>query len=53
MALTGYVYASSRYIENHSVLGVMSRWKYHLSYSGDDDHAGIHNWYSNMLQLSG
>ena len=39
-ALTGSVYASSRYIENRSVLGVMSRRKYHFSYSGDDDHVG-------------
>ena len=39
-ALTGSVYASSGYIENRSVLGVMSRWKYHFSYSGDDDHVG-------------
>ena len=37
-ALTGSVYASSGYIENRNVLGVMSRWKYHFSYSGDDDH---------------
>ena len=36
----GSVYASSGYIENRSVLGVMSRWKYHFSYSGDDDHVG-------------
>ena len=40
MALTGSVYASSGYIENHSVLGVMSRRKYHFSYSRDDDHVG-------------
>ena len=39
-ALTGSVYASSGYIENRSVLGVMSRWKYHSSHSGDDDHVG-------------
>ena len=35
-ALTGSVYASAGYIENHSVLGVMSRRKYHCSHSGDD-----------------
>ena len=35
-ALTGSVYASVGYIENHSVLGVMSRRKYHFSHSGDD-----------------
>ena len=35
-ALTGYVYASIGYIENHSVLGVMSIRKYHSSHSGDD-----------------
>ena len=35
-ALTGSVYASSGYIENRSVLGVMSRQKYHSSYSGDE-----------------
>ena len=39
-ALTCSMYASSGYIENRSVLGVMSRWKYHFSYSGDDDHVG-------------
>ena len=39
-ALTGSVYASSGYIENRSVLGVMPRWKYHSSHSGDDDHIG-------------
>ena len=39
-ALTGSVYASSGYIENRSVLGVMSRWKYHSSHSGDDGHVG-------------
>ena len=37
-ALTGSVYAYVGYIENRSVLGVMSRRKYHFSYSGDDDH---------------
>ena len=31
-ALTGSVYASSGYIENRTVLGVMSRWKYHFSH---------------------
>ena len=31
-ALTGYVYASSGYIENRSIMGVMSRWKYHFSH---------------------
>ena len=40
MALTGSVYASAGYIENHSVLGVMSGRKYHSSYSGDDGHVG-------------
>ena len=35
-ALTGSVYASARCIENRSVLGVMSRRKYHSSQSGDD-----------------
>ena len=35
-ALTGSVYTSSGYIENRSVLGVMSRRKYHFSHSGDD-----------------
>ena len=30
--LTGSVYASSGYTENRSVLGVMSRWKYHFSH---------------------
>ena len=39
-ALTGSVYASFGYIKNRNVLGVMSRWKYHFSYSGDDDHVG-------------
>ena len=39
-ALISSVYASSGYIENRSVLGVTSRWKYHFSYSGDDDHVG-------------
>ena len=28
--LTGSVYTSSGFIENRSVLGVMSRWKYHF-----------------------
>ena len=36
MALTGSVYANAGYIENRSVLGVMSRRKYHSSHSGDD-----------------
>ena len=31
-ALTGSVHASSGFIENRSVLGVMSRWKYHFSH---------------------
>ena len=35
-ALTGSVYASAGYIENRSVLDVMSRRKYHSSHSGDD-----------------
>ena len=35
-ALTGSVYADTRYIENRRVLGVMSRRKYHFSHSGDD-----------------
>ena len=35
-ALTGSVYADTRYIENRRVLGVMSRRKYHSSQSGDD-----------------
>ena len=35
-ALIGSVYASTGYIENRSVLGVMSRRKYHSSHSGDD-----------------
>ena len=35
-ALTGSVYADTGYIENHRVLGVMSRRKYHSSHSGDD-----------------
>ena len=35
-ALTGSVYTSSGFIENRSVLDVMSRWKYHSSHSGDD-----------------
>ena len=35
-ALTGSVYASAGYSENRSVLGVMSRRKYHSSHSGDD-----------------
>ena len=39
-ALTGSMYASAGYIENRSVLGVMSRRKYHSSYSGDDGHVG-------------
>ena len=39
-ALTGSVYASAGYIENRSVLGVMSRRKYHSSHSGDDGHVG-------------
>ena len=39
-ALTDSMYASSGYIENRTVLGVMSRWKYHFNYSGDDDHVG-------------
>ena len=30
--LTGSVYASSGYAENRSVLGEMSRWKYHFSH---------------------
>ena len=30
------MYADVGYIENRSVLGVMSRWKYHSSHSGDD-----------------
>ena len=34
------MYASDGYIENRSVLGVMSRQKYHSSHSGDDDHVG-------------
>ena len=34
--LTGSVYANAGYIENRRVLGVMSRWKYHSSHSGDD-----------------
>ena len=29
-ALTGSVYTSSGFIENRSVLDVMSRWKYHF-----------------------
>ena len=39
-ALTGSVYANARYFENRSVLGVMSRRKYHSSLSGDDGHVG-------------
>ena len=39
-ALIGSVYAFAGYIENRSVLGVMSRRKYHSSYSGDDGHVG-------------
>ena len=39
-ALTDSVYASAGYIENRNVLGVMSRQKYHSSYSGDDGHVG-------------
>ena len=39
-ALTGSVYANAGYIENRSVLGVMSRRKYHSSLSGDDGHVG-------------
>ena len=39
-ALTGSVYANAEYIENRSVLGVMSRRKYHSSHSGDDGHVG-------------
>ena len=35
-ALTGSVYADTRYIKNRRVLGVMSRRKYHSSHSGDD-----------------
>ena len=35
------VYVSSGYIENRSVLGVMSRRKYHSNHSGGDDRAGI------------
>ena len=35
-ALIGSVYTSAGYIKNRSVLGVMSRRKYHSSYSGDD-----------------
>ena len=35
-ALTGSVYASFGFTENRSVLGVMSRRKYHSSQSGDD-----------------
>ena len=36
MALTSSVYTSAGGIENRSVLGVMSRRKYHSSHSGDD-----------------
>ena len=32
MALTGSVFAFSGCTENRSVLGVMSRWKYHFSH---------------------
>ena len=39
-ALTRSVYASAGYIENRSVLGVMSRRKYHSSLRGDDGHVG-------------
>ena len=39
-ALTGSVYSYAGFIENRSVLGVMSRRKYHFSHSGDDDHVG-------------
>ena len=39
-ALTGSLYANTGYIENRSVLGVMSRPKYHSSLSGDDGHVG-------------
>ena len=39
-ALTGSVYANAGYIENCSVLGVMSRRKFHSSHSGDDGHVG-------------
>ena len=35
-ALTSSVYANAGYIENCSVLGVMSKRKYHSSHSGDD-----------------
>ena len=45
-ALTDSMYASAGYIENRSVLGVMSRRKYHSSHSGDDDRTGIQNWFS-------
>ena len=39
-ALIGFVYANAGYIENRSVLGVMSRREYHYSLSGDDGHVG-------------
>ena len=52
-ALTGSVYASAGYIENRSVLGVMSRRKYHSSYSGDDNRVGIQNWFSKKVATVG
>ena len=39
-ALTDFMHASSGYIENRIVLGVMSRQKYHSRHSGDDGHVG-------------
>ena len=39
-AVIGSVYANAGYIENRSVLGVMSRRKYHSSHTGDDGHVG-------------
>ena len=42
--LNGSVYANSGYIENRSVLGVMSRRKYHSSHSGDDGHVGYNSF---------
>ena len=50
-ALTGSVYASSGFIENRSVLDVMSRRKYHFRHM--EMMIGIQNWFSIVLQPSG
>ena len=40
-------------MENRTVLGVMSRWKYHSTHSRDDDRARIQNWFSIKVAIVG